>query len=179
MGNEVRARCLVLGDCFPSWLLHLTSLGYNLDRVLLKHPRFLEQILFGVWRRCRSVEQLRLGSGMRVMAPSWKGCNLFPGWPGNREHLKFAHGIRSGKCLFNEHPKEIFCRLESRIGSGYSLESRGDYDKNDCGISTLPQFIVLGGSRRDTDFSGKRCIHSPFAGYVGTSFSTKAQSGCG
>ena len=44
VGNEIRARCLVLGDCFPSWLLHLTSLGYNLDRVLLKHPRFLEQI---------------------------------------------------------------------------------------------------------------------------------------
>ena len=42
--EQSRSRCLVVGDCFPTWLLHYSSLGFKLDRVLLKSPRFLELI---------------------------------------------------------------------------------------------------------------------------------------
>ena len=82
-----RPRCLVMGIDFPSWLCHISSLGFKLDRVLLKHPRFLEQVY------------LVCGTDAAVWScPDWESVGV--SWPYlGKEITCFLEGRATGRIL--------------------------------------------------------------------------------
>jgi hypothetical protein len=66
-GNRPRKKCVVLGDSFPSWILHLPSLGFEITHILLKSTQYLALIR----RLCGLVVPIWSGSEWEKSVSLW------------------------------------------------------------------------------------------------------------